>query len=182
MKFWIKRITRNSLISFAGICIIGVILSFAYITNKLFETILAIILFYVYRRFYNKQYHSKSLVLCAIISVLVFTFLTLLEFPKTTSVLSPTIFILLVTTISYVFKCYIDLKKKKVKTFNNISKEEMLLLLPNISVEKIEIVYEYIHRDKTIKAFNYAYNKQISEQTLYRYVREVKSAYKDLVE
>lgn len=65
-----------------------------------------------------------------------------------------------------------------MKCIENYTLNEMKSLLEDVPYDKIEIVYGYLHRDKTYIVENYARSKNISLTTLYRYIKTVKDSYK----
>lgn len=192
MKYQTKLKIKMLFYNFLGLCIIGIICLIAYLNNKLIETIITIVLFYIYRRLFEKQYHAKSLYLCGIISLIVFTIVIHLEVSVTISILFSIILTFIITLISYYVRDYLDNKilnkqyENKLNSFNskcieNLTEEELINALPKIKYEVIHIVYEYLHRDKTtITASGFAYRHNISEATLYRYVKQVKQKYENL--
>jgi hypothetical protein len=122
----------------------------------------------------------------------VFSKLTL---PINESVLVSIILTFILTYCSYVLKDLLDTKVlasqyakrieqlefPKRKALENLTKEELIEMLPHIRKDIIEIVYGYLHKPKTLNAVGYALRVSVSEATLYRYLKEVRNAYKDLI-
>lgn len=115
-----------------------------------------------------------------------------IELSITISVLFSVIITFAITTISYLVRDYLD-KKILVKTYKdkldsfkhkaleNLTEEEMINLMPKIKYDVLHIVYEYLHRDKTtLTASGFAYRHNISEATLYRYLKQVRDKYDSL--
>ena len=187
-KLKIKMLGYNIL----GFIILGIICLIAYFNSKLIETGITIILFYIYRRLFEKQYHASSLYLCGCISILVFIVVIHLEVSITISILFSVILTFIITLISYYIKDYLDnkilvktyenkLKNINIKALENLTEEEMINLMPSLKYDVIHIVYEYLHRDKScLNASGFAYRNNISEATLYRYVKKVKDKYEEL--
>lgn len=176
---------------FLGLLIIGSILGVAYLHSKIIETALVMVLFFIYRRLFEKQYHASSLYLCGIISIIVFIVIIHLEVNLSISILYSALLTLIMTLISYYVKDYFDNKllvkkyKAKLDSFSdkcleNLTEEEMIKLMPNIRYEVLHIVYGYLHRPKNLTASGYAYRNSVSEATLYRYLKQVKSKYESL--
>lgn len=66
------------------------------------------------------------------------------------------------------------------KTLKNLTEEEMILLMPQIKAEVIRIVYKNLHKPYNQNNEVFAYQNNIGVATLYRYLKAVKRAYKDL--
>lgn len=187
-KLRLKMLGYNIL----GFIILGIICLIAYLNDKLIETGITIILFYIYRRLFEKQYHARSLYLCGFISIIVFIIIIRIEVSITISILFSVVLTFIITLVSYYVRDYFDNKilintyKKKLESLNskaleNLTEDEMINLMPSIKYEIIHIVYEYLHRDKSsLTASGFAYRNNISEATLYRYVKQVKSKYENL--
>lgn len=170
---------------------LGVILGIAILNNKAIETSITIVLFFIYRKLFTKQFHASSLYLCAFISIIVFIVIINIEVNLATSILISVVLTFTITLISYFVRDYLDtrvlVKKYRIKleTFdvkcvNNLTEEEMIKLMPSIPYDVIHIVYGYLHKPNTISASGYAYRNNISEATLYRYVKRVKTKYESL--
>lgn len=166
--------------SLLGIFTLILILGIAVINERFIETSITIICFFIFRNLYDKQYHSKSLLLCSAISVIVFTIVSLLELKINVSILSSVILSFIITTISYYVKDYLDNKTIKQKALENLTLEEMFTLLPNIKHDILIIVYDYLHKGRTLTAYGFARSKNISEPLVYKYLKKVKDAYKNL--
>lgn len=171
-----------------GMLILATILLIAYFYNKLIETSITIILFFIYRRLFEKQYHAKSLYLCGIISIIVFIIIIHLEVSLTLSILSSVILTFIITLISYYLRDYLDndilvknyekrLKTMNLKRLENLSEDEMYNLFPNIKYSELKIVYEYLHRPKGLGAEEFAYKHDLSAVSIYKYVKKVRDEY-----
>ena len=168
--------------SLLGILTLALIIGIAYLNNRFIETSLTIITFFIFRNLFEKQYHSKSLLLCSAISVIVFTIITFIELPLNISVLFCIVVSFVTTTISYYVKDYLDSKevKLKKKALENLTLTEMYELMPNIKRDIIKIVYGYLHKGKTLNAYGYARSQNISEPLVYKYLKKVRDEYKSL--
>jgi hypothetical protein len=71
MKLRTKRKIRKYTAILIGILILAIALIISYFQNKLLETCITIILFYTYRSLFEKQFHAKSVYLCAFISFII---------------------------------------------------------------------------------------------------------------
>lgn len=192
MKLKIKIKIKYILYYLLGVATLLVILFIAYIKDRLLETSIIIVLFYIYRHLFEKQFHASSLWLCSFISIIVFIVVVNLEVNISISVFISIILTFIVTLVSYYVRDYLDTKilvnsyKEKLfklnsKALENLTEDEMISLMPSIKYEIIHIVYEYLHRDKSsLTASGFAYRNNISEATLYRYVKQVKNKYESL--
>ena len=187
MNYKLKLKSKFFLYNILGILTIIVILCIAYLFEKTLETFITMILFYIYRCFYTKQFHAKSLYLCSLVSIIIFIFIIQFELKFETSILFSAVFTFAITTTSYIFRDYLDTKAigNKLENFNrkcieNLTEQEIISIMPNIKYDVIHIVYEYLHKDKTLTASAYAYKCGISDATLYRYVKQVKKNYESL--
>ena len=138
--------------------------------------------FFIFRGLFTKQYHSKSLLLCSAISLVVFTIVSFIEVKLSISILYSVVLSFTITTISYYVRDYLDRKEITIKrkALENLTLEEMYELMPNIKRDIIEIVYGYLHKDKSLNAYGYARSKNISEPLVYKYLRKVKDEYESL--
>lgn len=189
MRLRTKRRIKRFLGKALAVLLLISSLIFAYFQNKVIETIVVIALFYIYRFLFRKQWHANSLYLCFCITAIVLLIIINMESKLSISILFLIIITFILTTISYLVSDYIDNKvlvnhyEKKMSLLNNkcienLTEEEMIKLFPNIKESIIKIVYEYLHRD--ISAEDFAYKHNLSSQSIYKYVKKVKDAYKDL--
>ena len=190
-KYQIKIKIKFLLYNLLGLITLFIIGFIAYLNSKLFETILTIILFYIFRTMYEKQYHASSLLVCSFVSICVFSIVIRLEFKFEASVCFSVVLTYFITSCSYLLKLLIDntillntyrnkLNSLNNKCLENLSEEEMIKLMPSINKDIIELVYGYLHKGKGINASGYARKCNISEPTLYRYVKQVKNKYESL--
>ncbi|WP_281512266.1 accessory gene regulator B family protein [Mammaliicoccus vitulinus] len=163
----------------------------AFIHERLIETTITAITFFVYRKMFDKQYHASSLILCSFISIIVFGFISHIEVSLSISILMSIILTFGLTSISYYIRDFIDTKilvaqyEKKLKELNtkrleDYNEQELKQLFPKIHHDIIHIVYGYLHKPNDEKYAHYAYTNNISEATLYRYLKQVKEAYENL--
>lgn len=193
MKYQLKLKIKFLLYYLLGIATMIIILIIAYLNNRLIETSITMILFFVFRGLFEKQYHCKSLLMCSFVSIIVFTIVSLLELKLSISILSSVIITFMINLISYYVRDYLDsrnqiiqyknkFKKMQAKRIEELSEDELLKLFPDIRKEVIHITYEYLHRSKRITANAFAYNHSISEPLVYKYVKQVKDRYKNLID
>lgn len=173
-KWKIKKISIYTSLSL--ILLLGVLL-FAYLNSRIIETSLCVVLFYIYRSAYNKQFHTYSLIQCTVISITVFAIVSAISLPLQLSVFSSILIIYFLTYFSYKLRDLLDktvlLKyyTEKAEQFKNIPLEnakldELKEKLIKLNYDIIEIVYGYLHRPKHIKAVAYARKCNIAVSTL----------------
>lgn len=174
-----------------GLLTLAAVLLIAYFNDKIIETSITVVLFYIYRSLFDKQYHSSSVYLCSAISIIVFTIVIHLEVNISISILSSVVITFILTLLSYYLRDYLDnklliktyeskLNKLNVRCIENLTEDELVNLMPSIRYEVLHIVYNYLHRPKELNASGFAYRNNISEATLYRYVKLVKTKYDSL--
>ena len=76
--------------------------------------------------------------------------------------------------------------EKKIKEFNSkpletLTIEEMKKLMPNVRYDRLEIVYQFIHKPKDMRMDIFLDKNFISKATLYRYVNEVQEEYEKIM-
>jgi len=191
MKLRTKRKIKHCIAWLLGIITILVALVISYFFDKLIETIITIILFYIYRCLFEKQWHANSMLGCFFVTSIVLIIIINIEVKITISILFSAILTFILTLISYYVKDYFDdkllvnnyknkLEKYNTKCIENLTEDEMAKLMPGIRYETIHIVYGYLHRPKTLNSTGYAYRCNISERTLFRYVKQIKEKYESL--
>lgn len=184
MKFKLKLRLKFAFYHVLGFLTVLTILGIAYLFDKVLETLTIIVLFYIYRTMFVKQFHAKSLYLCSFISIIVFSLVIQLELKFNISIIFSSVLTFMITYLSYTLKEFLDLKsystlKVPNKCIENLSEDEMVKLLPDIREDIIHIVYGYLHREG-VTSIGYAYGQGISEATLFRYVKQVKKKYESL--
>ena len=70
----------------------------------------------------------------------------------------------------------------QTKLIENCSLEELYDILLNVGRNKIDLAYDYIHKDNFTTAYSFATNHNISESYLYKIIKEIKEAYNKAVE
>lgn len=174
-----------------GILTLFLILFISWLNEKLIETSISIVFFYIYRPLYEKQYHSNTLERCSFVSTIVFIFVSRVELEISSSILFTIIITFIITTASYLFKDLLDnrflnkIYEDKIKSLNTkrleeLSESEMYKLMPDIRYDIIEVVYKYLHRDNNMSATIFAYKNHVSERTLFRYLKLVKTTYENM--
>lgn len=187
MSYKAKRKIKKVFLILFSLIVLMILIGIAYLSNKIIEMIIIMCLFYIYRKISIKQYHAKSIYQCAIITTVVFFTALLMVLPLKTSVLFPAIITFIISMFSYYARDYLDkvkeLNNKAVvckKPLENYTKQELLDIFPNIKSSTINLVYDYLHRERSKTALDFAYDNNVSEQLIYNYLRKVKAAYKDL--
>ena len=192
MSYKIKLKIKIFGYSLLGILTLITILTLSWFFDRFIEMILVIVCFYIFRPLFDKQYHSKTLIKCSIVSVIVFTIISNIVVEKSISILYAVTLSFFITLVSYYVKDYIDntillkqyekkLSELNTKSIYNLTEEEMYNILNKVRPEVIHIVYGYLHKPPNINAQIYAYNNNISEATLYRYVKIVRDSYVSLL-
>lgn len=184
MSYKTKLKIKKLLYEMLGFLTMMLILGISYISNKIFEMIIVISCFYLFRNMFDKQYHSKSLINCSLVSIVVFSILSHIVVDLSISILCSAILSFVTTDISYLVRDYIDnkilikeLKKNENKCLENLTEKEMIELFPKIKYDVIHLVYGYMHRENGITCIMYAYQNNISEATMYRYLKMIKENY-----
>ena len=194
MKYKVKWKFKKLMYKLLGILTILIILMFSWFNNTFIPVIISLGCFYAFRPLFSKQYHAKTLLRCSIVSIIVFGVFSKLTFPISESILVSIVLTFLLTYASYVLKDLLDTKVlaeqyakriealefPKRKALENLTKEELLNLMPHVRKDIVDIVYGYLHKPKTLNAVGYAMKVNVSEATLYRYLKEVRNNYKDL--
>ena len=168
------------------------ILTLSFFYDKFIESIISIVFFYVFSPMFDKQFHSASAYRCSAISIIVFVILNRATLRTGESLFCAMLLTFALTAGSYIVRDILDttvlvdtyrkkLAKFEHKALENLTENELYEALPNIPYEILQIVYKYIHRPKTISATAFAMRNYISEATLFRYLKKVKTAYEDLV-
>lgn len=163
-----------------------IILFVAYLNERLVETLITMLLFYLYRSMYVKQYHAKSLFLCSGISIIVFTIVTLLNLKLSLSICTSILLTFAITAISYRVKDYMDLQFVSTHEVDNRTKIVKIL---NGEVSEEDIIEYCLENDLSLKiaetTFLYLNNKledvaeilDIDNSTVVRRVKQfIKSA------
>ena len=189
MKLSTRRRIKRYLGWLLGIITLATALFFAYYKDRLIETSISIILFYVFRRLFEKQWHASSTYMCFFVTSIVLIIIVNAELKLSTSIFFSVIITFVLTIISYYVKDYYDnkiklkyIKKMNTKAIANLTLEELLTRLPNVKESIIKIVYGYWHKDRSVTLLEYVDSCNISQALLYNYINKVKSAYKDLTE
>lgn len=120
MKYKLKLKLKLFGYSLLGVLTLISILIYAYYNDRSFEVGITIMFFYLFKRRYEKQYHSSSLFTCSIISFIVFIFVTKSSISLSCSLLFTIILTYIINTVSYYVRDYLDIKRptKKKKNTN----------------------------------------------------------------
>lgn len=191
MSYKFKLKIKMLLYHLLGILTLLVILGLGWLNNKFIETLIIVICFYIYRPLFEKQYHCKSLIHCSLVSVVVFGIISNVTIKINVSLFGSIMTTLVVTGLSYIIRDYLDIKvlakmyHEKLKSLNskaleNLTEDELIAIMPKIKYDVIHIVYNYLHRPNYQRSVDYAYKNNISEATLFRYVKLVKENYERL--
>lgn len=96
-----------------------ILLSIAFLFDRLIECITMLPLFFIFTKRYEKQYHCKTLLKCGGLTIIVFTILFAIMPSKNQFVFGSIIVMYVLTLVSYYVKDYLDIKfpsKKKRDT------------------------------------------------------------------
>lgn len=193
----LKLSYRNKLkIKFIFYHLLGVatnilILFIARACDRFLEIIVVMICFFIFRKLYDKQYHAKSLITCAFISLIVFVIISHIVVSKSISILFSVILAFIINLISYFIKDYLDNKllvkyytdkinNLKIKCIENLTEDELYNLMPKIRKDIVRIVYNYLHKPSNMNGQIFALKNNIGEATLYRYLKLVKRTYEEM--
>ena len=116
-----------------------VMLTVAFIFDRVLECITLFPLFFVYTSKYSKQYHCKTLLKCSGLTILVFTIVLAIIPSKNEFVFGGITIMYVMTAVSYYVRDYLDIKfpaKKK----KNSNREKIIDILgkDNLNEEYIE--------------------------------------------
>lgn len=190
MKFKTKRKLRHIWYHILGILTQLAILIFGLLSDKLIEVFVSMVLFFIFSPLFEKQCHSNSFYKCSAISIIVYFIITRINLKFEMSILCTIVLTFTLTCVSYYLRNLIDntilLKeyKKRIealdnKCIENLTENELQERLPKIPYDVVHIVYGYLHKPKTLNATGYALKCNISEATLYRYLKKVKESYEN---
>lgn len=79
MKLKTKRKIKRIIARIVGLLLMIAALLFAYYKDKLIETIISMITFYVFRHSFEKQWHAKSMYECFFVTTIVLIVLINIE-------------------------------------------------------------------------------------------------------
>lgn len=96
-----------------GVVMIIIMTIVSLLLHRPIEMLSITIFFYIYRSLYTKQYHSDSILLCGIITIVVFTVIALASLELSVSILISCISTFILTSCSYHYRDYLDIKAMK---------------------------------------------------------------------
>ena len=192
MKYKVQwKLKKYSIAITLSTIMLTTVFTIAYLNDRVIETLLTIVAYYVYRSFYEKQAHAKTLFQCTIVTIIVLGIVTKIALPLQVSMFCTVLISFAITHISYLIRDLLDkvvlvetyrkrLEAFEHKAIENLTELELIARVPNIPYEIVHIVYGYLHKGNTVNATAYAMKHHISEATLYRYLKRVKSEYESL--
>ena len=192
MKYRVKwKLKKYSIAITLSTLMLTTVFIVAYLNDRVIETLLSVLAYYLYRSFYEKQFHAKSLIQCSIISIIVLAIVSKIAMPLQISLFFTILIVFILTHGSYKLRDLIDktllvetyrkrLEAFEYKPIENLTELELQARVPRIPYEIVHIVYGYLHKGNTINATAYAMRCHISEATLYRYLKRVKTEYESL--
>lgn len=195
-----KIILRNKIrdISFTTIYLL-IVFAFAYLSNKWFEMLIFILAYTLIRFEFSKAIHGtdftsssyKGIIYCRyitfIVQILSLIFIKNINISKYINL----ILAFILGIINFFAKDYLEYivlvkhYESKIKEFNtrpleSLSIEEMKRLMPSVKYDRLEIVYNFLHKPKEMKLDIFLYKNYVSKATLYRYISEVQDKYKEI--
>ena len=173
-----KRKIKFIISKILGILIIVLTLTIAKLSNKFIETTFSIVIFYVYRNLFKTQWHATSMINCCIITFVILLLIVKIEINIYISCLFSVLLIFFINTISY--KMCSNHEILSHKNIRELSFDELYAILQDVDYQVVKIAYNYYHKENTKTALEFAYEQNISEATLYRYLRKVKNELKSL--
>lgn len=192
----IKEEKFKNLIFDLGFYLVIFILSWTF--DKWFEMFTYVVTFTVIRCEFTKAVHgkdftesySKGIKYCRYITfgvqVISLIFLINIDISKYVNL----ILAFVLGIINFFAKDYLEYVilvkhyENKIKEFNskpleNMSIEEMKKIMPGIKYDRLEIVYNFLHKPKEMRLDLFLDKNYISKATLYRYISEVQEKYKE---
>lgn len=115
----------------------------AYLFDSIVECSIALITFFTLRYCYAKTYHCSTTSNCIIVSIVLFSIISINSISINISLFGNTLLSLVLTAFLFVIKDYIDmrlkLENKRVKSvYKGMSKEELKELINNIGLNSME--------------------------------------------
>lgn len=149
----------------------------AILTDRIIELATMIPLFYVYTRMFDKQYHCKTLLKCAITTICIFGILCVIMPSKNEFIFTSIIMMYAITIISYYVKDYFDKESLLSKKLESMTLDEMKERFTDYTEYDIKCAYEYINRNNRL-ADNIAMKYGYSTRQIQRIIRKMKDELK----
>ena len=197
----LTRIIREEKIKNATYDIIFLLVVFivAYLFNKWYEAFIYIFSYTFIRLEFTKaihgkdftEYYYKGIKYCRYITFVVQLISLIFIINVNISKYINLSLAFILGIINFFAKDYLEIVmlnkhyEEKIKEFNSkpleeLSVEEMKRLMPSIKYDRLEIVYNFIHKSKGLRLDIFLDENYISKATLYRYLSEVQDKYKEI--
>ena len=184
---------------FYDILYLIILFLFAYLFNKWFEMLIYYISYSIIRNEFSKAIHGsdftnsayKGIKYCRYITLGVQLISLIFIINTNSSKYVNLVLALSLGIINFFAKDYLEYKvlikhyEKKLKDFNTkpletLTIEEMKKLMPKAKYDRLEIVYDFLHKPKELRLDIFLDNHYISKATLYRYLSEIKELYEEI--
>lgn len=121
IKITRKQYKRLSFLYRIGgfILIVGLLISYSILIGRPTEFVLIFIPYFITKGFYEKQFHSKSLKQCFVLSLLIFAFLTTISLPKEISISASCVVGVSVAYLS----CRVGIIRDEIERLKKVEKE-----------------------------------------------------------
>ena len=116
-KFFLKGLFHSLLQLIA-------IFTFAWLNDCIFEMAIIYICFFLFRKRFEKQYHSPTTWGCTILTIIIFYIVSNIIPEKSISIILVLIFTYSINKISYYWRDYLDIKSIKENNFNATKKKK----------------------------------------------------------
>lgn len=130
IKITRKQYNRLSFLYRIGgfILIVGLLISYSILIGRPTEFVLIFIPYFLTKGFYEKQFHSKSLKQCFVLSLLIFAFLTTISLPKEISISASCVVGISVAYLS----CKVGIIQTKLKDYEVVKEKYEELCSPTV--------------------------------------------------
>ena len=145
----------------------------AILTDRIIELATMIPLFYVYTRMFDKQYHCKTLLKCAVTTICIFGIACIIMPSKNEFIFTSIIMMYTITIASYYAKDYLDKLNVLNKKLESMSLDEMKVKFTNYTDYEIKAAYSYINRGDKL-ADNIAMKYNYSTRQIQRIVKRMR--------
>lgn len=145
------------------------IIGFAILFNKVIETLIIWITFFIFRSAFPKELHSNSFLICVQLTLSIFFITIMSVLPNSLSYVAPVIFGFLICYITYLSQDYIDYKTyKNTKICRGMSKESLLEISKINNLDELEYNILYLYYCKRYKLWQIAQKLNYSESSIFK--------------
>ena len=120
------------------------IFTFAWFNSCIFEMLIIIVCFFIFRTKFEKQYHALTTWGCTILTMIIFYIVSLITPEKSISIILVIIFTYMINKVSFYYRDYLDIKNAKnekvAKKKKNTNRQLIIDILGanNLDEESIE--------------------------------------------